>query len=118
MNILSLVSILGNVALIVLQNAGIAPAGTTALATALETAIQPLLAKLSSGGNTASSDVLAALGALSGVLQVLKSQTNLPANVLSEIEAHATAVQAALAAEVATAKGIDLSALAPVTPIQ
>ncbi len=113
LTLLPIITLIVNVALAALQSAGIVTPAITSLTTSLESTILPLVTNLSAG-NSSTSDVLAVLGALSGVIATLKAQTGLNPTLLSQLNTLDTAVTAALAAYVQGGKGIDLSVLTPI----
>ena len=116
MGVLPIILTLANIALASLQQAGVIPAGTGSLITQLEGIIAPAIATIASG-QAKLTDVVTALGTLSGVIQILKKQPNLPAEVLDKINAIDLAVQAGIAAFLDSKNGVDLSKLGPVDPI-
>jgi drug/metabolite transporter (DMT)-like permease len=62
-------------------------------------------------------DVVTAIGALSGVIAVLKAQTGLDPEVLAQINAYDEAVKAGIAGYLDSKSGVDLSKLGPVASI-
>ncbi len=116
MGITALVTLIINVVLTLLQAENITSPAITSLVNGLEGAVLPLLTNINSG-TTVTSDVLAALGALSGVLGVLKLNTTLDPAVLAQVNALDASVQAALVAYVQGGKGIDLTVLTPIPPV-
>lgn len=87
------------------------------LAVALENGINPLLASLASGG-TKTQDLMAGYGAMIGVIQTLKQQTNLAPEVLAKLDEYLTAAQnGTVQALAAGTKGYDATQLTPVAPI-
>lgn len=112
---LPLLSLLSNVVMVVLQSAGVATPGISALVTSLESSVLPLIANLTAG-NSKMSDVLAALGALSGVISTLQGSGVSP-ELMDQLNLLDGSVKAALAAYVQSGKGIDLKALAPIAPV-
>lgn len=117
MGIVSLVTLIVNVVLTALQSSGVTNSSTTALVTGLENAVLPLLSGLNSGASV-TSDVLAVLGALTGVLGTLKQNTGLDPAILAQIDTLNASVQAALVAYVQAGKGVDLSVLTPIPAVQ
>lgn len=104
----SILAILGTLVPTILQNRGVIGAGTDNLITSLLTPIETLIANLKSG-QSATQNGLAALGAAAGVIAVLKATTNLPADVLTQINNVDLDVQAALTAYVKAGAGFDIS---------
>ena len=116
LTLLPLVTLIVNVALTALQAAGVTTPSITGLITSLESTVTPLIANLTAG-NSKTSDVLAVLGALSGVITTLKNQTGISPALLTQLNDLDQAVTAALAAYVTAGKGIDLSVLTPIPNI-
>jgi hypothetical protein len=116
LTLLPLITMLVNVAMVALQAAGVTTPGVSGLVTSLEGTVLPLFANLSAG-KSKTSDVLAVLGALSGVITTLKQQTGLDPKLLTQLNALDTDVQAALAAYVQAGKGIDLTTLGQIAPV-
>jgi hypothetical protein len=114
--LLPLITLIINVAMAALQAAGISNASTSGLITSLESTVLPLIANLSNG-QSKTADVLAVLGALSGVIATLKAQTGLAPAILAQINTLDEAVQSGLAAYVQAGNGIDLSILTPIAVI-
>lgn len=114
--LLPIFELAANTTLTVLSTTGVAPIGSASLAVALESAINPLIASIASG-NTKTSDVMAAYGAMIGVLNALKNQTGLPASVLSKVEEYIAGAQNGMSAYLMAQKGFDASLYTPVLPI-
>jgi hypothetical protein len=114
--LLPFISLLVNVVMAALQSAGVTSPAITSLVTSLESTVVPLIANLTAG-NSKTSDVLAVLGALSGVIATLKAQTGLNPTVLTQLNTLDEAVTAALAAFVQAGKGLDLTVLTPIAPV-
>ena len=115
-NWLSLVQLFSSVALTGLTAAGVVPPGVSALATGIESALQPLLSSIGSG-NTKTQDTLAAFGAMVGILQATSKQTGLSAQQLANIQALETAVSDAIVAFMSGETGApDLATLAQPVP--
>jgi hypothetical protein len=110
LTLIPLISLVVNVALAALQAAGVTSPAITGLITSLEGTVVPLISNLSSGASK-TSDVLAVLGALSGVIATLKAQTGISPTILGQLNTLDLAVTAALAAYVQAGKGIDTSTL-------
>lgn len=116
LSILPFIQLLSNVILVALQAAGVTSPSITALINSLEGTIIPLITNLSTG-TSSTSDTLAVLGALSGVLATLQKQTGIAPELLSQINALDQAVEAAIVAFLQAQKGIDLTVLTPIAPI-
>ena len=102
----TILALLGTLIPTVLQNSGVIGANTSNLINGLVTAGEGLFASLKAG-TTKTSDGLAALAAIQGVINVLKATTNLPAAVLTEIANLDADVQAALTAYAKAGTGYD-----------
>jgi hypothetical protein len=116
LTLIPIITTLVNVLLAALQADGIVSPSISSLVTGLESIIAPLVSKLSSGSGT-TSDVLAVLGALSGAITVLKSNTSISGTVLAQINDLDEAVSAALAAYVQAGVAVTPSTLTPITPV-
>lgn len=116
LSLVPFIQLLTNVVLVALQAAGVTSPAITALINSLEGTVVPLIANLSSGNST-SSDTLAVLGALSGVLATLQKQTGIAPTVLAQINALDQAVEAAIVAFLQAEKGVDLTVLTPIAPV-
>jgi hypothetical protein len=114
--LLPLITLIVNVAMAALQAAGITNASTSGLVTSLEATVLPLIANLASG-QSKTADVLAVLGALSGVIATIQAQTGLDPAVLAQVKTLDAAVQSGLSAYVQAGKGIDLSVLTPIAAV-
>ncbi len=115
-NWLTLVQLFSNVALTGLSAAGVLPPGVSVVATAIESALHPLLASIA-GGATKTQDTLAAFGAMVGILEATSKQTGLSAQQLSNIKALETAVSDAIVAFMAGEQGTpDLATLEQPVP--
>lgn len=99
-----------------LKNAGVIGANTQNLITGVLTPVETLFANLKSG-NTKTADYLASLAAISGVITVLKSTTNLPPEELTAANDLDLDVQAALAAYAKAGAGFDPSLYAPIAEV-
>lgn len=104
----NLIEIFANLGLVGLQAGGVVPVGTSALATAIEQTIAPLL----SGKANTTQEILAGFGAANAALHLIKAKT---ANkqLISNIESQITAVGDASAKFLASETGTpDLATLA------
>jgi len=113
---LDLILLVVTTALSSLSASGKIPATIATLVSSLAPIIGNAI-KAIQGGQGKVQDAVTALGALSGVIAVLKSQTNLPADVLAELDVYNTAVQAGITGYLDSKTGIDLSKLGTVDPI-
>jgi hypothetical protein len=116
LTLLPLIAMIVNVALTALQTSGIVSPSITSLISSLEGTVLPMVQNLSAGTST-TSDVLAVLGGLSGVIATLKAQTGINPEVLTQLNTLDAAVTAALAAYVQAGKGIDLTVLDQLAPV-
>lgn len=116
LTLLPFITLLVNVVLAALQSAGVTSPVITSLITSLESTVVPLVTNLKSG-TSSTSDVLAVLGALSGVITTLKAQTGIAPTLLAQLNVLDESVSAALAAYVTAGKQIDLSVLTPIAPV-
>lgn len=114
--LLTIIGIIGTLVPTILQNRGIIGANTDTLITSLLGPITALIADLKAG-NTKTQNALAALGALSGVIAVLKATTGLAPTVLAEINNVDLDVQAALTAYVTAGTGLDLTIYKPIAEV-
>jgi hypothetical protein len=114
--LLPLITLIINVSMAALQAAGITNASTSGLITSLEATVLPLIANLASG-QSKTADVLAVLGALSGVIATIQAQAGLDPAVLAQVKTLDEAVQAGLAAYVQAGKGVDLTVLTLLAPV-
>src|SRR5271170_390679 len=115
MSILTIVVSLLNLALSALSG-GVIPANIASLITSLDTIVLPALQSIASGQGKLQ-DVITALGTLTGVIGVLKQQTNLSPEVAAQVAALDTAVQAGITQYLQAQTGVDLTKLGPVAPI-
>lgn len=113
---IDLILLVINAALGSLSASGKVPANVTQLVAALGPVIVNAVNAIK-GGQGKVNDVVTALGALSGVLAILKSQTNLDPEILSQIDVYDQAVQAGITEYLDSKNGVDLSKLSPVAPI-
>lgn len=104
------------VILSILSGSGVIPQTATTLTANLLAPVETLIANLKSG-TSKTQDALAALAALSGVIAVLKSQPNLPADLLTQINNVDQDVQAALKAYGQAANGYDISLYQPIAAV-
>ena len=108
----NLVEIFANLGLVGLQAGGVVPVGTSALATALEQTIAPLL----SGRANTTQEILAGFGAANAALNLIKGKVKDP-QLLSNIQSQITAVGDASATFLASETGTpDLATLAVPIP--
>ena len=112
--LLTILTLIGTLVPTILQNTGVIGSGTANLITSLTNPLETLIASLRAG-TTKTSDGLAALAAIQGVINVLKATTALPPAVLTEIANLDADVQAALTAYAKAGTGFDASIYA--TPI-
>ncbi len=113
---IDLILLVVNAALTGLTSSGQVPAVVTSLVSALGPVIGNAIKSIQSG-NGKLQDVVTALGALSGVIAVLKQQTGLSPDLLSQIDAYDQAVKAGIAGYLDSKSGVDLTKLGPVTLI-
>jgi len=95
---------------------GLVPAPIAGLITSLEPVVVGAIGSIQSGQGKVA-DVVTALGALSSVIAILKTQTNLDPKILDAIAVWDTAVQAGVAGFLDSKSGVDLSKLDPIAPI-
>jgi len=93
------------------------PDGSVNLASQIEAAFGPLIASLLNHPGKAS-DVLAAYGAVIGLLTSLKGSTKLDAATIDKINEYITASQNGTAGYLQAGKGYDPSLYGPTTPIE
>ncbi len=119
----NLISLALNTTLQLLGAQGITKQDYSKLAVTLEGAFGPLLALLPQwlkGGTaapTATTDVLAAYATAIGVLNALKSQPGLPADMLAKIAEYISAAQDGTTAFLGAQQGFDPTNFTPVTPL-
>lgn len=104
--ITSVFSIVGPLLTSILANRGVIGTNTQNLINGLSGPLSNLFTSLAAG-TTKTSDALAVLAAASGAISVLKSTTNLPADVLTQINALDADIAAALAAYAKAGAGFD-----------
>jgi hypothetical protein len=103
----------GNVAeLLIPGGAAFAP-----LTAALEQAINPLLLSVGQGNST-TTEILAAWGALIGILATLEQDTKLDPEVLAKVTEYLTAAKKGLMGYITAGSGYDPTLYTPVAPIQ
>ena len=112
----TVLTLLGTLIPTILQNSGVIGAGTNNLITSLIAPLESLFTSLKTG-TTKTSDGLAALAAIQGVINVLKATTNLPPAVLTQIGNLDADVQAALTAYAVAGQGFDSSIYAPIAEV-
>lgn len=105
----TILAIVGNLIPAILLNRGVIGSSTATLIASLLSPVQTLIANLMKSGSTTTSDFLAVLAALSGVIGVLKTTQNLPADVLTQINGADKDVQAALLAYAKAGTGFDIT---------
>jgi len=103
---LTIFTILGNLIPSILQNRGVIGQSTDNLISGLLGPAEALIAALRSG-QSKTNDYLAVLAAAAGVIAVLKSTTNLPADTLTQIAGVDKDIQAALAGYAKAGAGFD-----------
>lgn len=104
----TILTILGTLVPTILANSGVIGTSTSTLISSLFAPLASLFTSISSG-TTKSQDALTVLGALQGVIAVLKTTPNMPAATLTEIGNIEADVQAALAAYVKAEGGLNLT---------
>lgn len=114
--LITILSILGSLVPTILSNSGVIGAKTSTLISSLITPVETLLSNLK-GGTSPVQDGLAALGAMSGVIAVLKANTSLPAATLTEINNIDLDVEKALAAYVSAEAGFNPLTYSQITPV-
>ena len=112
----TILTILGTLVPTILQNSGVIGPGTTTLITNLFAPVAALFTSIAAG-QTKTQDTLSALGAMAGVIAVLKTTPGIPAEALTTIGNVDTDVQAALAAYVKAEGGLDLTVYQQITPV-
>lgn len=112
----TILTLIGALVPTILQNAGVIGASTNTLITNLLGPVETLIANLKSG-QSATQDGLAALAALTGVIAVLKSNTNLSPAVLTQIANVDADVQAALAAYATAQAGYNAGLYTQIVPV-
>lgn len=105
-----------NSILAVLSQTKTIPDGSVNLATQIEAAFGPLIAGLLSHQGTAS-DVLAAYGAVIGLLTSLKGNKAFNADTIDKIDEYILAAQNGTAGYIQAGKGFDPSLYGPTNPI-
>ena len=115
----TILGIVGILVPIITKNPSVVAAlGTTgtSLLSSLASPVTTLIQGLFSG-QSKTQDFLAALAALSGVIAVLKSTPNMPADALTEINNVDLDVQAALTAYAKAGTSFDPNNYQPITPV-
>lgn len=107
-----ILSTLGTLVPIVLQNTGVIGANGAQLASTLSNLGISLFTSIKAGGSDVQ-DGLAALATLSGVLAVLKSNTGISADVLTQIDNLDKDVTAGLKGYALAGEGLDLTLYGP-----
>lgn len=113
---IDLILLVVNAALAGLTGSGQVPAVVTSLVAALGPVIGNAIKAIQSGQGKLE-DVVTGLGALSGIIAVLKQQTNLSPELLDQINAYDAAVKAGISGYLDSKSGIDLTKLGPIAPI-
>jgi hypothetical protein len=104
----TILTILGTLVPVILSNSGVIGASTATLISSLAAPVAGLFTSIGSG-QTKTQDTLSALGAMQGVIAVLKATPNMPVATLTQIGNIEADVQAALAAYVKAEGGLDLT---------
>lgn len=112
----TILTILGTLVPAILANTGVIGAGTSTLISSLFAPVSALLTSIASG-QSKTQDALSALGAMAGVIAVLKATPNMPAAELTKIGNIEADVQAALAAYVKAEGGLDLTIYSQIAPV-
>lgn len=112
----TILTILGTLAPTILQNAGVIGPSTTNLITNLLGPVETLIGNLKSG-QSATQDGLAALAAMAGVIAVLKANTSLSPEVLTEIANVDADVHAALAGYAVAQSGYNSGLYTQISPV-
>jgi hypothetical protein len=112
----TILTILGTLVPTILSNSGVIGTGTATLISSLYGPVASLFTSLASGA-TKTQDALSVLGAMQGVIAVLKATPNMPAATLTEIGGIESDVQAALAAYVKAEGGLDLTVYSQIAPV-
>ena len=112
----TILTILGQLLPTILQNSGVIGSGTSTLIANLSAQVAGLFAALCNG-QTKTQDALAVLGAMQGVISVLKGTANMPQAALTEIGNIELDVQKALAAYVKAEAGLDLTVYQQIDPV-
>lgn len=112
----TILTILGQLVPTILANSGVIGSATSTLIQNLLTPVAALFANLAVGQSKVQ-DGLAVLGAMAGVIAVLKANTTLPAAVLTQIANVDSDVQAALAAYMVAEGGLNLAIYQQITPV-
>jgi len=105
-----------NAALGALTSSGKVPSVVEQLVSSLGPVIEKAIQGIQSGSGKLE-DVVTALGSLSGVIGVLKSQTGLDPAILAQVNVYDQAIQQGTAGYLDSKSGIDLSKLGTVAPI-
>jgi hypothetical protein len=112
----TILTILGALVPTILSNSGVIGSSTATLLSSLFAPLASLFTSITSGA-TKTQDALTVLGAMQGVITVLKATPNMPAATLTEIGNIELDVQAALSAYVKAAGGLDLTIYSQITPV-
>jgi hypothetical protein len=112
----AILSIVGGLLPVILQNQGIIGSSVANLISGLTTQTTTLIQNLAAG-KSASQDGLAVLAAAAGAIAVLKANTNLPAATLTYIEDIDLDVEKALAAYAVAGEGLDLTAYGQIAEV-
>lgn len=116
MNIISLIVMLAQVAVSLLQAKGVISSNTADIATAIDGAIPGLQAAVTSGGGV-TPEIAASLTVVSGAIAELQQDTSLPADVLARLGVLSDGIQAALVADEAAQTTVDPSTLTPIAEL-
>jgi hypothetical protein len=118
MALFPLVSLILNSLFTLLKSQGVLKTDYSGLAQSLEAAVAPMLSMVGSGKTHAPvTDVMAAYATVIGVLNALRTQPGLPADLLAKVSEYIGAAQDATTAYVKAQAGFDLSQFAPVDPM-
>lgn len=117
MGIVSLIVMLAQVAISLLQQKGVISPNTATIASAIDTAIPQLQAAVTSNTGV-TPEIAASLAVVNVALDELKQDTSLPVEVLNRLEVLSDGIQAALAADQQAAQVVDPAALDTIEPLE
>ena len=115
--LITLLELAANTILSVLGAKGVVGSNIGSFVSAIESAVAPLIAVLTSGGATKTADVMAAYGTIIGVLNVLKQSGALPAAEITKIDEYILAAQNGTSGYITASLGFNASNLTPVLPM-